>query len=159
MLNIEDFEVDNKSIIEQARIDILKKHKNSSVRELAAEFKRLKAMKEETEELLKRINGAYGMLACEFIPEAMEREGLQSPVKFDGIGRISLTADLFVSVIPGRKEGLFEWLEMNNLGSLVQPTLNASTLKAFVKGRLMNGGDVPEGFVNITPVTRASILK
>jgi hypothetical protein len=116
------------------------------------------AKKEALEDELKVVNARYDVLRLEAIPERMDADGVEN-MKVEGIGRVSLTADLLVSVRGGAKESLFGWFRDNGLSDMIQPTVNASTLKAFVKGRMKGGKSVPEEFLNVTPITRASITK
>lgn len=125
---------------------------------LIKEMKEYAAKKEALEGELKIINARYDVLRLEVIPERMDSEGIEN-LKVEGIGRVSLTADMFVSVKGGAKQGLFDWFNSNKLGDLIQPTVNASTLKAFVKRRIKEGKDYPIDFLNVTPITRASITK
>jgi hypothetical protein len=44
---------------------------------------------------------------------------------------------------------MFEWLRENDLGSLIQETVNARTLSSAVKGLLEDGETIPEE-MNVT---------
>jgi hypothetical protein len=57
------------------------------------------------------------------------------------------------------QQHFYEWLESNNLGDLIKPTVASSTLKAFVKNRIKAGKDLPDAVLKVTPFTRASITK
>lgn len=128
------------------------------IRELASRMKDCQAALEEAKRRVTELNAWYDVIRFEAIPSKMDEEGIDH-VTYDGIGRVGLTGDLFVSVKPGQKKGLFDWLKKRKLGSLVQPSINASTLKAFIKGRIKKGEELPQEYVNITPITRASITK
>lgn len=123
---------------------------------MAENMKLLQAEKEEVEASLSLINARLDVLRFEAIPNKMDEDGIER-VKFEGIGRVSLTADMFLSV--NDKQALYEWLRDNGFGDLIQDNVNPSTLKAFVKGRMKEGKDVPAEYLNITPITRASITK
>jgi hypothetical protein len=150
-------EYEDSSAFDQAKAAAREEYKDLSLRALAEMMKVMREEKDELEAQLKLVNAKYDVLRYEAIPNKMDEEGMEKGPTYDGIGRISLTADLFVSTKD--KNGLFSWLRDFGMGDIIQPSVNASTLKAFIKGRMKDGKDVPSEFVNITPVTRASITK
>jgi len=114
--------------------------------------------KETLEEHLKDVNKEFDFLRITKIPEQMQDEGIER-LSVAGIGRVSLTADMHVSVKAGEKERFFEWLRDNGRSDLIQENINPSTLKAAVKKMFANGEDVPDALLNVSPFTRASITK
>lgn len=141
---------------EQAKMGARDEYSGMTLHALAEHMKLIRAEKDELEARLKIVNAKYDVLRYEAIPNRMDEDGVER-VSYEGIGRVNLTADMFVSTRD--KNGLYLWLENNGLGDIIQPSVNASTLKAFIKGRMKDGKEVPAEFVNITPVTRASITK
>lgn len=133
-----------------------KAYNGSSLVDLVRAMNNVRTMKERLENQLKDINAHYDVLRIELIPSKMEEEGIESLV-VEGIGRVNLTADMYVSVTD--KDKFFDWLRANKLGDLIRPSIASSTLKAFIKGRIIKGTPVPEGMVKVTPFTRASITK
>lgn len=141
--------------------ELAKKHARDeyaamSLRALAEHMKLMQAEKDEAEKELSLINAKLDVLRYEAIPNKMDEEGIER-INFDGIGRVSLTGDMFVQTL--NKPDLFNWLQDNGFGDLIQPGVNASTLKAFIKGRMKEGKEIPGDALRITPVTRASITK
>ena len=132
------------------------RYKGATLQSMIRHMADIKAVREELEERLKNVNAHYDVLRIELIPAKMDEEGVQRIV-IEGIGRVSLTADLYVSTID--KPGLFNWLRKHKLGSLITEQVAPSTLKAFVKNRIVKGEEVPENLVKTTPFTRASITK
>jgi len=130
----------------------------TSVTILVAAMYALQQRKEKLEEELKELNKEYDFLRITKVPSCMEEEGVQR-ITVAGIGRVSLTADMHVSVKSEQRERFFEWLRDNGRGDLIQDTVNASTLKAAVKKMFANGEDIPEDLLNVSPFTRASITK
>lgn len=145
-------------LFEQAKAYAREYYSTFTIQELALAMKEKQASKEEVETQLKKINADLDVLRFEKIPEKMDEEGIER-ITVTGVGRISLTGDMLVSTKSGMKEALFRWLDDNGLQDIIQPSINASTLKAFIKGRMKNGEEVPEDCLNITPITRASITK
>lgn len=141
---------------EQAKMTAREEYGTLSLHALADLMKVMREEKDEVEARLKIINAKYDVLRLESIPNKMDEEGVER-VSYEGIGRVGLTADIYVSVAD--KPGLYEWLEDNGFRDLIQPVVNASTLKAFIKGRMRDGKEFPAEYVNVTPFTRASITK
>jgi hypothetical protein len=133
--------------------------KGKTLQELAIEQKAVKEVKEDMEAQLKLINARFDVLRFEAIPNKVEEMGLESPVKLEGIGRVSLTADIQCSTKGGMKEALFSWLRKNKCEAMIEENVNASTLKSFVRKRMLAGEPYPEDCVTVTPITKASILK
>lgn len=87
------------------------------------------------------------------IPAEMAEEDITSVT--GGFGRCTLTSDLYVQVQD--KEALFDWLENSGNGDMIQPTVNAQSLKAFCKEQLREGTQLPDDTLKLTPFSRAVI--
>ena len=144
---------------EQGRKEMyIKRHEKFNAVTLAAEMKSLKDVMDWMESVSKFANAEYDMLRMVLIPQAMEKEGLESPLNVSGVGRVSLTGDLFISVTD--KEVFHAWLHSHKMGDLIIESVNSSTLKAWAKERIKSGKIMPDGsLVKVTPYTRASITK
>lgn len=112
-------------------------------------------MKKEHDLQASVTNAAFDVMRLELVPSKMDEDGV-SNIKVEGIGRVSLTGDMYVRLKD--KEGFFAWLKQHKLSSLIQQTVNSSTLKAFAKERLKKGLELPEA-IQSTPFTRASITR
>lgn len=134
------------------------KYDSFSIVELIQAMATLQNRKEAAEEQLKIINKEYDFLRITKVPSAMEDGGVDR-ITVAGIGRVSLTADMHVSVKAEQKEKFYDWLRDNGRGDLLQENVNPSTLKAAVKNMLRNGEELPDGMLNVSPFTRASITK
>jgi len=126
--------------------------------ELIREMRRVQTDKDDAEAELKRFNKHFDFLRITKIPQMMEDEGIRN-LNVEGVGRVSLTADMHVSIKDGSKELFYTWLRDNGRGDLIQPNINPSTLKATVKNMVREGEVVPEELLNVSPFTRASITK
>lgn len=118
----------------------------------------VKATKERLEEELKVVNAEFDVLRIEVMPTAMEEAGLES-ARVAGVGRVSLTGDMYVRLPKQHKKDFFFWLRRYRLGDIIQETINSSTLKAFVKNRIKQGKPFPKELLTVEPFTRASITK
>ncbi len=134
------------------------KYDQMTLVELVREMKNIQSAKESAEEVVKALNKKFDFLRITKIPQVMEDEGIQR-LSVDGVGRVSLTADMHVSVKEGQKEEFYSWLRDNGREDLIQPTVNSSTLKATVKNMVMKGEEFPDQLLNVNPFTRASITK
>lgn len=144
------------SEFESAKAGAREECKRMSLLELVREMHSMAAEKAKIEAELSMINARYDVLRYEAIPTKMDDDGIER-LTVEGVGRVSLTGDMFVATVD--KAGLYKWLEDNGFDDIIQPSVNASTLKAFIKERTKSGKEVPTDFVRITPVTRASITK
>lgn len=126
--------------------------------ELVKLILQMKSIGEELDaidEARKPIQAEYDKLRLFDIPNAMAEDDLTS-IKGE-FGRCTLTADLSVSTPD--KLALHKWLKDTGNESLIVPTVNAQTLKAFVKEQLRNGEELPEEIMKISPFSRAVIYK
>lgn len=126
--------------------------------ELVREMRNIQSAKESAEDVVKALNKRFDFLRITKIPQVMEDEGIQR-LSVDGVGRVSLTADMHVSVKEGQKDAFYDWLRDNGREDLIQPTVNSSTLKATVKNMVKQGEEFPDQLLNVNPFTRASITK
>lgn len=121
------------------------------------QMKELDILLESVKSLGKPAQELYDKLRLFDIPDAMAEEGTSS-IKNGKFGRCTITGDLSVSVKD--KVKLHKWLEEGGNGALIVPTVNAQTLKAFIKEQMRETGEVPaEDIVLIKPFSRAVIYK
>lgn len=125
---------------------------------LATKLREVKALLDAAEAEAKTHRGLKDFIEKIALVEAMENQNL-SNFKVPGVGRVNLRGDLYVSVKAGQKEGAYSWLEDNGRGDLIQPTVNASTLKASVKAAMERGEEFPAELFNITPYTAAVLTR
>lgn len=115
-------------------------------------MKELKTELDEIDEYRKALQAEYDKYRLHEIPNMMaENDDLRSIT--GEFGRCTLTSDLSVKVKD--KIELHKWLEDSGNGSLIVPTVNAQTLKAFVKEQLQRGEQLPEEILAISPFVRA----
>jgi len=129
-----------------------------TIAEVASLQKTLKEITDDAGEIKTELQKTYDFIRYVRVPAIMEREDVES-VKIEGVGRMYLLSDYNMSIKKGQKEPAIEWLIENGLGDIVQETVNASTLKAALKGVIKNGVEIPEDMFNISPFTRAQITK
>ena len=124
--------------------------------EMARFMNELMLANEMAEELKSTIGKVYDWVRTGVLPEKMDEEGLEL-LRVEGVGRVSLTSDINVSVV--NKDESFKWLEESGHGDMITETVNASSLKALLRRLIRDGKEVPEVIYKVTPFTRASITK
>ncbi len=118
----------------------------------------LKKQKDGLDAQVKDIVSEYDFLRLVLIPERFDAEGI-SNMKIDGVGRVNLRGDVYVSVLAENREQFYGWLRDTGRGSLIQDNVNPSTLKAAAKEWMRSGEEIPEELIKITPYTQSVITK
>ncbi len=124
---------------------------------LATRMRAIQARMDDMDIEWKALTKELDEIRLKLIPDLMNEEGIRT-VTFDGIGRVQLAADLYVSII-GNKEETYEWMKYNGYGGVVVEYIHPSTLKATIKEGMKAGREFPEDKFKISPFSRASIVK
>lgn len=106
----------------------------------------------------KEITRRWDFLRLVRMPAQCEEEDIEN-VRIAGVGRIDLRPDIYASILPGRKQDAFRWLQDNGRGDTVQETVNSSTLKAMLKKMVKDGEEYPEEIFKVTPFTMAALTR
>jgi hypothetical protein len=125
---------------------------------LCTEMKKLQTDIDDLEERVKEKKAKFDELRTKKIPDLMEELELKTAT-FEGIGRVQLANDVYASTKEGKKDAAFEWLRDLGYDDMIQETYNMSTLKALFRKYLKDGVEIPGDIFNVTPFTRASIVK
>lgn len=133
-------------------------NKSNGYQDLALALAKAKDQLDAVAKAKSALQEAYDNLRQRVIPSKMEEEGL-STITVAGVGRMTITAQLQVSVRPEFKIQLKQWLVDNGHAELVTETINASTLKAWYKEQLMNGEELPDDMLNIYGFDQVSLTK
>lgn len=121
--------------------------------ELADLLKGLKDQKAELEDALKAVNAEIEKTEQKLVEEMISEE-LQN---FTRNGQIYyLTRKVYASTVPERKPELFSWLRKEGHGDMIQETVNANTLAAFVRESLDNSeeDELPADLAPLVNITR-----
>ena len=78
------------------------------------------------------------------LPTRMDDEEQQTCTSSETGHRMSRTARVFASILPGLTDNAFKWLRDNNYGSLIKETVNSSSLSGAAKELLANGKELPD---------------
>jgi len=117
----------------------------------------LKLTADRLSEATKNLNEEYDYLRKVVVPAKMEDDDLEI-AKVEGVGRVNLQSDIYASVPANRFEEFCDWLAENNSDDIIKQTVNAGTLKSFLRGRIRDGLELPE-MAKVTPFTYAKITK
>lgn len=126
--------------------------------DLAREMKKVGAQLDAMADAKTELQERYDFLRLQALPTRMEDEGLEV-LKIDGVGRVSLTSDMWVSIPASMKDDAYKWLRESGHEGLIVPQVNASSLKSMIRKCIMDGVPIPSGIFKVQPYTRASITK
>lgn len=132
--------------------------KGMSLKDMAVRFVELKNEISAHEGTVSMLRREFDLLRKCAIPDKMDEAGITN-VKFDGIGRVQVAADMYVSIPSGHQDDAYEWLRQNDSGDLIKDYVHPSTLKAFVKECIKKGIVLPDDSFKVVPFTRASVVK
>lgn len=129
-------------------------------REVALELRRLKEIADEAKLARTEAYAEYDNYRTVTVPDLMN-EAEVSSINIKGIGRLGITEDAYASIKAGMKEDAYKWvIETEGDESLIQATINSSTLKAWLKEIMRQGEvEIPEDLFNFTPYQRATLTK
>lgn len=128
------------------------------LRSYCARMRVLQERKDALEADLTAVNKELDFIRTKAIPELMESMELRN-VTIEGIGRVQLASDIYASTRDGQKDAAMRWLRDLGYENMIQETYNSSSLKALLRRMLAEGVDIPDDIFNVTPFTRASIVK
>lgn len=129
-----------------------------SVPDLAVALRGLKYRLEEMGRIKTEIQKSYDFLSIDVLPERMDEEGIQT-LKIKDVGRLQMSSDIRCAVPAANREDVKEWLNEHGHGSMVSETINASTLKAFVREMMKEDKEWPSDLLKVTPYSRATVVK
>ena len=124
---------------------------------LTQAVKRLKEVRAELDEAKKcesDLRKEFDHLSIEVIPDLMAEDDVTN-VTVSGVGRVSVRGDMRCNVPADKKDLLRTWLVDHGHGSLISDTVNASTLKAFIKEQIAEGKPYPDDLISVHPYSRA----
>ena len=138
--------------------DMESNYESMELAELAESLANTKANLELLGSLKTSIQKTYDRLSIDIIPDKMD-EAKVSTMKVIGVGRLQTKSDIRCHTPSDRSDDLKRWLTENGHAALIAETVNASTLKALIKEMMRENRAWPETIVNVTPYTRATVVK
>jgi len=116
-------------------------YKGAGIQQLGMSFNKLRIKHQALKDKAAEVWAEVDHLRFTAIPDKMNEEGIQT-VTIKGVGRLSLRQEASCSTID--KAALFKWLEENDAADMMSNTVNSSTLKAFIVGRIREGESIPD---------------
>lgn len=113
----------------------------------------------EVENQLKLLKRAAEQARTESFPARLDAEDCKTTTSKDTGHRMTRTARIFASIVNAKTEAAYQWLKDNNLGALIKPTVNSSSLSAAAKEAMENGTEFPEDIFSIHIKDAVSITK
>lgn len=134
-------------------------YENMTIEALAQEMKSVREALDDMKKSAATLQQKWDHLRKVAIPDKLEEMGLES-CRVAGVGNISVRTDAYCTVPASKKPELYQWLSEHDQEALITATVNASTLKAWMKEQIMEGNDVPpDDIVNFNPYTYVVITK
>jgi hypothetical protein len=100
---------------------------------------------------------AYDLLTQGFMPEYVDSLGVELITTEDR--RLEIRNQMRVNLPAGNRAALHNWLVEHGMDHMVTATVNASTLKAFVKDAIDNQLEFPGELLKIEPYRQAVLVK
>lgn len=134
------------------------KYKGMTTLDIIRAMDQIQKDKDAADDTAKEFGKEFDYLRLKLVPARFEEEGIEN-LKVEGVGRVSLTGDMHVSILATNRDAAYDYFRDIGKGSLITESINSSTLKAAVKAMIKGGEEVPEALIKVTPFTRASITK
>lgn len=126
--------------------------------EQARAFVDLRYVKDELDEVSKKVNKVYEQYKVEKLPAAFEAAGVPTISLEEGY-RVTVQHRLHASIKSGKKDDAYNWLNENGLGDLITDTVNASTLSAAARSMGEDNIELPEEIFNVAILPNTSVTK
>lgn len=129
-------------------------YENLTHEELGREMEAVRAELDAAKDKKTQLQKQYDYIVKNVMPRKMEEAGVSSFKLVSGKG-IRINDDMYVSSRKDQQPDLFQWLNDNGSGDMIIETVNASSLKAFVKTCIKEGREYPSDLINVKPVQEA----
>ena len=124
--------------------------------ELAMLQKHYKEMHAEFKKVSTLFNAFHDQLRFNILPARFEALGT-TKMTVEGVGTIRIDDSISVKTLDAA--ALEDLLDERGASDLIKPTVNASSLKAWVTKQMEDGAEIPADVIAITPVVNTVITK
>lgn len=122
-------------------------------------YTRIYTVHEKMTEIVKHTEALKGIFGKGLVPEAMDLSQTKTLTISEG-HRVTRTDDKIYASIPAEKRpAAYQWLRDHEAGDLIQETVNASTLSAYVKSLREKNEDVPDDLFTVLEVPAVSLTR
>ena len=130
---------------------------NTPASAMAAVYVAVKAIDDDWSGVIKKLSAVTRLLKEKLVPEAFSREDISSFTSKEGGYRVTISELVRASMKD--KEACYAWLRENNLGDLIQDTVNASTLAATARSLMEEGKELDEDLFEVYIMPNTSVTK
>lgn len=139
------------------QINFETEYKDFSLAQMGKRFATLRKFHEEAKTTAAQIWAEVDYLRFTAIPDKLEAENIES-LRIPDVGTLSTRFEASCTCLD--KDKLIEWLEAHDALDLVSSSVNGSTLKAFILGRIRDGEKIPDtDIIKFSPFTVATLTK
>lgn len=131
---------------------------SADVVEFARAFVALRQLKDKIEAVDKAFSKLFENAKNERMPNKFEESGVPS-VNLDEGFRVTISHQVRASTKADQKDNAIAWLEANQLGSIVNKTVNSSTLSAVARTMIEDGKELPEDLFAVHVLNSTSVTK
>jgi len=122
--------------------------------ELGQAMEEVRRVLDEAKEIKTKLEKEYDFICSVKIPPALEASGLKNFRLASGKG-IRVQDEVYVSLPVERFATMKIWLQERGEDAIIKESINPSTLKAFVTGRIKDGKEYPAELVNVNIIPKA----
>lgn len=131
----------------------------AKVSEMCEAYVLAKRVNDTLEEGRKLIGGVVQNTSYQYIPERMLEESMTTFTSASGY-RVTVATRLTCSILPDMKAGAYAWLEANDLGELIVPTVNAQTLSSQARKLIEDENkEMPDDLFKVSTAPYTSVTK
>ena len=131
--------------------------KGEDIKSLAKRLVELREQHDTAKAIAAIIWAKVDYLRLTLLPDLMDELGTTS-MKINGVGRLGLGTSATCKTLD--KEALQQWLRDNGHGDLIVPTINGSSLKAFIGHQIQDAEEIPdESIIEYGTFSLVSITK
>ena len=148
-----------RNFLEEMESELKTVKKGGKLKDLVSLYKTLYTGNEDIKTFTKELNKMQEHMRYSVLPEAME-DADESSITFKELQvRIACVPWVRASIQKDMSVEAHNWLEKNDLGALIKPTVNASTLSALAKDKIQNGKDLPNDLFKVSEGDYVSMTK
>lgn len=109
---------------------------------------------EAAKEIKTSLEKEYEFIRTVKIPPALDESGMKN-FRLDSGKGIRVQDEVFVSLKAENFPDMKVWLQEVGDDAIIKETINPSTLKAYVTGKIKDGKEYPASLVNVTIIPKA----
>ena len=143
--------------LEEMEAEIKQAKKGGKLKDLVAVYKVLYNGNESIKTFTSELNKIQEHMRYTALPEAME-DADETSITFGEL-QVRMACVPWVRASLEDKDKAHAWLKKHNLGAIIKPTVNASTLSALAKSRIEEGKELPPTIFKVTTGDYVSMTK